>query len=394
MEVEGDNRPGQQRRGEPGDAGPRRETRCRVQGAPAAAPLDALGDPGPHDDDARHGEEAESEGDLPHHAGVERRQHQRGEHQGGETVALASEIERRQIEGGHDRGPLRRRRQSGEHRVAPHGEQGERKEEPAGPRGEPPRQRQRHHQRHADVQAGDGEEVRRAGVAEVTNDVRRDVRADADGQGLGQGGLRLGKRARQRAGDLAAGGEQGSVEPRPLARSAQFYPRERHHRADALLGEVAREVEIAGAPRRFDLAGKPEGVALMEEGVFAGGGQRGGRTRRHQHAALRLPPIVAAPRLLHAQLEAQRRPGTFGVGVDVAAKLDRRPMQPGEAAQGRRRRRAGRSAARRSAPQPPPAPPAATGGAARRRLAKSSPASSAPAAPIASAAGRPSSAPR
>ena len=211
VEVEGDDGPSQQRRGEPGDTGPRREARHRVEDAPAAAPLDALGDPRPHDDDARHGEEAELERDLPHHAGVERRQHQRGEHQGGEPVPLASEVERRQVEGGHDRGPLRRRRQSGEHGVAPDGEQRERKDQPAGPPGEPPRQRQRHHQRHADVQTRDGQQVRRAGVAEAPNDVGRNVRTDADGQGLGQGGLRLGEGTRQGPGDLAAHGEQGAV---------------------------------------------------------------------------------------------------------------------------------------------------------------------------------------
>ena len=76
--------------------------------------------------------------------------------------------------------------------------------------------------------------------------------------------------------------------------SSQLGPGEGHHGADALLGQVAGKVEVAAPPWRLNLSGKPERVALAEEGMLAGGSQGGGRTRRHQYAALGLPPVAGA----------------------------------------------------------------------------------------------------
>ena len=126
------------------------------------------------------------------------------------------------------------------------------------------------------------------------DDVGGNVRPHADGQGLCQSGLRFGEHAPQGGGDLAARGEQGAVEPGALSRSAQLGPGEGHDGADALLGQVAGEVEVAAPPRRLNLAGEPERVALAEEGVLADRGQGGRRARRHQYAPLRRPPVSGA----------------------------------------------------------------------------------------------------
>ena len=121
----------------------------------------------------------------------------------------------------------------------------------------------------ADVQAGYGEQMRRAAATEGIAQFGRDVVADAEQHRLGERRLWLRDHDGGGRGEPVAQRVEAAIE---RAAAALVHKRDAlrvHHAADALPREVGGVVEVGQRGRRLDAPGDLQAVAVAEVGRIA-----------------------------------------------------------------------------------------------------------------------------
>ena len=142
--------------------------------------------------DAGDGGEAELEGEIAQDAGVQSGHYSSGEGQWREDVTGSSGGHSGQIDCAHDGSADHGRGHAAEDGVAPEGKEGDKQEIGAFSAQQKRGEGDGQDEDYADVEAGDCEQVGRAGVAEVFFQFRGEVVALSEKQGLGDGGLGFG----------------------------------------------------------------------------------------------------------------------------------------------------------------------------------------------------------